>query len=340
MDDRVGPLDRSASSGHSGWRSFPSGARRSEEHAGTLIGIAAYLLWGLFPIYFHALEPASALEILANRILWSLVVVVAILALRSDWSWIRPFLRDRRQVLQVTAAAVLIAVNWLTYVWAVGQDRVIEASLGYFINPLVTVGLGVLVLREKLSRLQWAAVALGASSVIVIGVAYGAFPFISVTLALSFAGYGFIKKTVHLGPLHSLTAETALLVPASVVIMIVLSANGTLEFGRSAGLTVLLISAGAVTAVPLLLFAASARRIPLTLLGLLQYLTPVMQFILAVAVFHEHMGSDQWIGFVIVWVALVVLSIDAVKRSRTNDVEAATVAKAGAGAQGDATMPP
>lgn len=295
---------------------FPSGAKRSEEHAGTLIGIAAYLLWGLFPIYFHALEPASALEILANRILWSLVVVVIILAIRSDWSWIRPFLRDRRQVLQVTAAAVLIAINWLTYVWSVGQDRVIEASLGYFINPLVTVALGVVVLRERLNRLQWTAVTLGAVSVLVVGVAYGRFPFISVTLALSFAGYGFIKKTVHLGPLHSLTAETALLVPASVVILLVLRSNGTLEFGRSAGLTTLLISAGAVTAIPLLLFAASARRIPLTLLGLLQYLTPVMQFLLAVLVFGEHMGTDQWVGFAVVWLALIVLSVDAVRRAR------------------------
>lgn len=296
---------------------LPSGSKRSEEHAGTLIGIAAYLLWGLFPIYFHALEPASALEILANRILWSLVVVLAILVVRSDWSWIRPFLRARRQVLQVTAAALLIAVNWLTYVWAVGQDRVIEASLGYFINPLVTVGLGVVVLREKLSRLQWTAVALGAASVIVVGVAYGRFPFISITLALSFAGYGFIKKTVRLGPLHSLTAETAILVPASIIILLILHSNGTLEFGRSTGLTILLLAAGAVTAIPLLLFAASARRIPLTLLGLLQYMTPVMQFILAVVVFHEHMGADQWIGFTIVWIALIVLTVDGVSRVRS-----------------------
>lgn len=302
---------------------LPSGSKRSEEHAGTLIGIAAYLLWGLFPIYFHSLEPASALEILANRILWSLVVVLVILAFRSDWSWIRPFLRARRQVLQVTAAALLIAINWLTYVWAVGQDRVIEASLGYFINPLMTVGLGVLVLREKLSRLQWTAVALGFASVLVVGIAYGQFPFISVTLAFSFAGYGFIKKTVHLGPLHSLTAETAILVPASIVILLVLRSNGTLEFGRAPGLTLLLLASGIVTAFPLLLFAAAARRIPLTLLGLLQYMTPVMQFILAVAVFGEHMGTDQWIGFAIVWVALIVLSVDAIRRARRTSIESA-----------------
>lgn len=267
-------------------------------------------------MYFHALEPTSALEILAHRILWSLVTVVVVLLFRRDWRWVRGLLQNRRQLAQVTAAALLIAVNWLVYVWSVEQDRVIEASLGYFINPLVTVALGVVVLGEQLSRLQRLAVALGGLSVLVVGVAYGTVPYVSLTLALSFAGYSFIKKTVHLGPLHSLTAETAILAPISLLVLLWLGSRGDLEFGREPSMTTLLLAAGVVTAFPLLLFAAAARRIPLTLLGLLQYLTPAMQFVLAVTVFDEEMDTSRWIGFGIVWLALGVLSTDAVGRLR------------------------
>lgn len=211
---------------------------------------------------------------------------------------------------------MLIAINWLVYVWAVEQDRVVEASLGYFINPLVTVALGVVLLGERLRRLQWIAVGLGVISVAIIGVAYGAFPFVSFTLAISFAGYGFIKKTVHLGPLHSLTAETAALAPVAVGILVFVGTSGSLEFAQDGRLTVLLTASGVITAFPLLLFAASARRIPLTLLGLLQYITPTMQFIIAIAIFHEEMSLDRWVGFGVVWAALVTLSIDAVRHLR------------------------
>ena len=244
------------------------------------------------------------------------MAVAAVLAVKQDWRWTRGLLGNRRQLLQVTAAAILIAINWLVYVWAVEQDRVIEASLGYFINPLVTVALGVVILGEHLSRLQRFAVALGALSVIIVTIAYGAIPYVSLTLAFSFAGYGFIKKTVHLGPLHSLTAETAILTPFALVVLTWMGLHGSLEFGKSPRLTVLLLAAGVVTAFPLLLFAAAARRIPLTLLGLLQYLTPAMQFVLAILVFKEHMDTSRWIGFGIVWMALAVLSADAIHRIR------------------------
>ena len=208
--------------------------------------------------------------------------------------------------------------------WAVEQGRVLEASLGYFINPLVTVALGVVVLGERLSRLQLVAVGLGAVSVLVLAVAYGSFPFISVTLAFSFAGYGFIKKTVHLGPLHSLTAETAVLVPVATAALVWVGRNEGLKFANDGRLSVLLAAAGVVTAFPLLLFAASAKRIPLTLLGLLQYITPSMQFIAAVAIFDEEMSPDRWVGFGIIWIALMVLSTDAFRQMRTGPLDVTT----------------
>ncbi|HTN99516.1 MAG TPA: EamA family transporter RarD, partial [Microthrixaceae bacterium] len=250
---------------------------------------------------------------------WSLVVVVLALTARRDWKWVRPFFADRSQVLELLAAAVLIAVNWLVYVWAVEQERVLEASLGYFINPLVTVGLGVALLGERLRPLQWVAVALGAAAVLVIAIAYGSVPFISLTLAFSFAGYGYIKKRVSLNPLRSLTAETAALSPVALAVILYLSATGSMEFGSgSLSLSTLLALSGLVTAIPLILFAASARRIPLTLLGLLQYLTPVMQFLCAVFVFHESMATARWIGFGLVWAALGLLSLDSIGHYRNS----------------------
>lgn len=289
----------------------------SEARIGALVGIAAYTIWGFFPIYFHALEPTSAIEVLSHRIVWSLLVVGLALLVRKDWSWVGPFLADRAQVLELLAAAVLIAINWLVYVWTVEQSRVLEAALGYFINPLVTVGMGVVLLRERLRTLQWAAVALGATAVLVISVAYGSFPWISLTLAFSFASYGYMKKRISLSPLRSLSAETAALTPVAMVVIIYLSATGSLEFGSGRlSLSILLALSGVVTAVPLILFAASARRIPLTLLGLLQYLTPVMQFLCAVFIFHESMPATRWIGFALVWAALAMLSLDSILHYR------------------------
>lgn len=290
---------------------------RSEQRIGVLAGVAAYGIWGVFPLYFHLLAPTSPLEILCHRILWSLVVMVAVLTWRRDGAWIRPLLADRRRILELAVAAVLIATNWFVYVWAVEQDRVVDAALGYFINPLVTVTLGVVVLGERLRRLQWIAVGLGTLAVVVIAVGYGQFPTVALTLAFSFAGYGFLKKRITLTPAQSLTVETAVLAPVAVLAMgYLVATDGTVFATEGWGLSVLLATTGVVTAVPLVLFAASARRIPLTMLGLLQYLTPTLQFLCGAFVFDESMPAERWAGFALVWVALMFMSADALRQLR------------------------
>lgn len=292
---------------------------RRDQRLGIIAGIAAYGIWGFFPIYFHLLAPAGPVEILCHRILWSLAVMVVVLVWRRDGGWIRPLLRQPRQLAELALAAVLIAVNWLLYVWAVEQNRVVDAALGYFINPLVTVMLAVILLGERLRRLQWIAVGLGAVAVAVIAVGYGEVPYIALALAFSFAGYGFLKKRVALTPVQSLATETAILAPAAAIAMLVLAGNGDLEFGKDLGLSMLLATTGLVTAVPLVLFAASARRIPLTMLGLLQYLTPTLQFLCAVFIFNEPMPAERWVGFALVWAALMCMSADAVSRLRSGE---------------------
>jgi len=296
----------------------PPANGRSEARTGILAGVAAYAIWGTFPIYFHLLEPAGPLEILCHRILWSLVVMLVVVTFRRDWAWIRPLLSERRRLLELAVAAVLIATNWLLYVWAVEQDRVVDAALGYFINPLVTVTLGVVVLGERLRRAQWIAVALGALAVVVIAVGYGQFPTVALTLAFSFAGYGFLKKRITLTPVQSLTGETAILAPFAVVALgYVIATDGTAFATEGWGLSALLATTGIVTALPLVLFAASARRIPLTVLGLLQYLTPSLQFLCGVFVFHESMPAERWAGFALVWIALMFMSADALHQLRS-----------------------
>jgi chloramphenicol-sensitive protein RarD len=290
-----------------------------ELRLGIVAGVAAYGIWGFFPIYFHLLSPAGPVEILCHRILWSLVVMAAALTWRRDFGWIRPLLGRPRQLAELALAAVLIAVNWLIYVWAVEQDRVVDAALGYFINPLVTVMLAVVLLGERLRRLQWVAVGLGGVAVAVIAVGYGEVPYVALALAFSFAGYGFLKKRVTITPAQSLSAETAILAPAAAVAMVVLAQGNGIEFGSDPKLSLLLATSGLVTAVPLVFFAASARRIPLTMLGLLQYLTPTLQFLCGVFVFQEPMSSSRWVGFALVWVALMCMSFDAVRSLRSGE---------------------
>ncbi len=288
---------------------------------GVLAGIAAYGIWGLFPLYFHQLAPASALEVLSHRILWSLLVVAAILGRERDLAWWRTIRSSPQVMLRSAAAAVLIGTNWLVYIWAVEQGNVLEAALGYFVNPLVTVLLGVVLLGERLRRTQWWAVGLGGAAVVVLTAAYGRVPWVALVLAFSFASYGFLKKQIPLTAPQSLAAETAILTPLALVVLTVLEINGTAMFGQSdIGHTALLAAAGPVTAIPLMLFASAARRIPLTLLGLLQYLTPTGQFLLAVFVFHEELSTARWVGFVLVWVALMVLSADLVRQLRIRQV--------------------
>ena len=298
----------------------------SELRAGTLAGVAAYALWGSFPLYFRALEPTGALEVLAHRILWSLVVVGLVLLVRRRHRWLAALRRDRAVLAQLALAAVLIALNWLVYVWAVAADRVVDAALGYFVNPLVTVALGVVVLGERLRRMQWVAVALGAASVLVITVGYGRVPWVSFVLAGSFAGYGFLKRRIPLRALESLAAETALLAPVAAVLLVLVARRpdgpaelfgGGIRFGNDGwGTTALLATTGVVTATPLTLFAVAARRIPLSLLGLLQYLTPACQFLIGVLVFREDMPPERLAGFLLVWLALALLSADALRTYR------------------------
>lgn len=292
------------------------------ERRGVALGLAAYLLWGSFPLYFPLLAPAGAVEVLIHRVLWTLVVcAVALTALglarRRAWQPVLALTARPRTLVLLAVAAVVIALNWGVYIYAVLSQHVVEASLGYFINPLVTVGLAVVILGERLRRLQWAAVAVGVVAVVVITVDYGRPPWISLVLALSFGTYGLMKKKLggaggaQLSALTSLTAETLILAPVALVALLMIEASGAGTFSHDAPWhPLLLASAGIVTAVPLLLFAGAAARVPLTTTGLLQYITPTVQLILAVTVFHEAMPASRWVGFALVWVALVLLTTD------------------------------
>lgn len=290
-----------------------------ELRRGTLYGFLAYGIWGLFPLYFAALAPAGAWEILAHRILWTLAVCAVVLVAVRDLSWVRPLVRNRRLLGGITAAAVLIAANWVVYVLAVLTGRTYEAALGYFLNPVVTVALGVLVLGERLRPLQWTAVGIGALASVYLAIGGGVVPWIPLVLAFSFGLYGLTKKKVgvSLQAMHSLAAETAVLAPVAVVVLLVLSAQGATTFTRDGGAhTALLVLAGIVTAVPLLMFAAAARRIPLVTVGLIQFITPVLQLAVGVLLLGEHVSGALWVGFGIVWVALVLLSVDSLRHAR------------------------
>lgn len=284
-----------------------------ELRRGTVFGFLAYAIWGVFPLYFHALRPAGAWEILAHRILWTLLLCAVVLLVRRDLSWTRQLLARPRLALGVAVAALLIGANWVIYVAAVLSGHTTEAALGYFLNPIVTVALGVVVLRERLRPLQWAAVGIGAVAGIYLSAVGGQFPLVALSLACSFAGYGLVKKKLgaSLDAMHSLAAETAVLFPVAVVLLGFLVVRGettfTLEPPVHPGL---LLAAGVVTAVPLLLFAAAARRIPLTTVGLLQFVTPVLQLLCGVLLLDEHMSTARWTGFGIVWVALLLLTVD------------------------------
>ncbi|MFE1551462.1 EamA family transporter RarD [Streptomyces sp. NPDC058718] len=318
----------------------------SEGRAGLLYGIGAYGMWGLVPLFWPLLKPAGAVEILAHRMVWSLVFVgLALLALRR-WSWIPELARSPRKLALITVAAAVISVNWGLYIWSVNAGKVVEASLGYFINPLVTIALGVLVLKERLRPAQWAAVGVGFAAVLVLAIGYGQPPWISLTLAFSFAIYGLVKKKLNLGGLESLAAETAVLFLPALGYLIWLGAQGTLAFGsEGAGHAALLASTGIVTAVPLVCFGAAAIRVPLSTLGLLQYLAPTFQFLLGVLYFHEAMPPERWAGFSLVWLALTLLTWDALRtarRSRAAMAEAvAAAATTGAATEvGAAAQPP
>lgn len=294
-----------------------------ETTAGILFGIGAYGLWGLLPLYFFVLMPAGAVEIVANRVVWSLVFCALLITATRSWSPLAQALRNRAVFGSLALAAFLIAVNWLTYTYGVTTGQAVEASLGYFINPLVSVLLGVFVLKERLRPLQWTAVGIGFVAVGVLTYSYGKLPWIALTLAFSFGLYGFVKKRVgsRVDAVTSLTVESMVLAPFAAATMAYLAAAGTATLtAQGPGHFWLLLASGVITAVPLLFFGASARRLPLTTIGLLQYFAPVLQFILALVVFREAMTLDRWIGFGVVWVALLVLTVDMVRTARKASV--------------------
>lgn len=291
----------------------------SRDGRGAAFGLGAYVLWGAFPLFFKLLEGSGAFEIVLHRVLWSLLVCLVVVTALRQWADLVVVLRTRRAVVMLGAAAVFLAVNWGVYIYAVNADHVVEASLGYFVNPLVTVLLGVVVLRERLRPAQWVAVGLGAVAVAVLTVDYGRPPVIALTLAATFGMYGLLKNRVgvSVGALPSLTTETLVLAPVAAVALVALEVSGAGTFSDDApwrGL--LLASAGVVTVVPLLLFAAAARRVPLSTMGLLQYVTPVLQLLCGVVVFGETMPASRWVGFAIVWAALVVLTLDSLRSAR------------------------
>ncbi|GAA3524390.1 EamA family transporter RarD [Aeromicrobium panaciterrae] len=292
-----------------------------------ILGASAYLCWGFFPLYWPLLDPAGSLEVLAHRFVWSMAFVLIAIAILGRWSRFVAIARDRRMMVILTFASITIAVNWGVFIYGVTNDHVIETSLGYFINPLVTVLLGVFVLKETLRPAQWAAVAIGALAVVVLAVDYGRPPWIALAVACTFAAYGFLKKKANLGAFEGLGMETLILFPVALTFLIALQARGDLAFGHEGpGNVALLMGTGVVTAIPLLLFGAAATRLSLTTIGLLQYLGPVLQFIFGLTIFDEDMTGARWIGFVLVWLALVIFSTDMLRsRRRTLKTEPAPI---------------
>lgn len=293
--------------------------QRQLDSRGLLIAVSAYLLWGAFPLYFALLKAAQPLEIVAHRVAWTFVFCLVGIAVLRGWSQLRAVFANRRLFTALVGAGVLVTVNWLIYVWAVLNDHVVDAALGYFVNPLATVTLAVLVLHERLRPAQTVALAVGAAAVVVIAVGNGQVPWVALLLALTFSLYSLAKNRVggHVTPLVGLATETALLTPIAGVYLAWLQVIGVGTLvSHGVGHTLALVSTGAVTAIPLLLFAAAAGRIPLSMLGLIQYLTPVIQFGIGVWINHEVMPPARWIGFGLVWVALVVLTGDSLRAAR------------------------
>ncbi|HWT22949.1 MAG TPA: EamA family transporter RarD [Solirubrobacteraceae bacterium] len=287
----------------------------SPSRSGTFAAVGGYLMWGLFPLYWPLLEPALPVEILAHRVVWSLAFLLALLALTSGFAWLRRL--SRRAAGLLALAAALVSVNWGVYIYGVNSEHVVETSLGYFINPLVTVVLAMVFLHERLRRRQGIALAVAAAGVLVLTVDYGRVPWIALTLACSFGLYGLVKKRAGVDGMRSLAVETAVLVLPAVAYLAWLGGSGRGTFTtEGAGHTALLVGAGVVTALPLMLFGAAAIRIRLSTLGLLQYLTPTIQFLIGVLFYGEPMPPTRLAGFVLVWVALLLFMLDALGASR------------------------
>jgi chloramphenicol-sensitive protein RarD len=274
-------------------------------------GLSAYILWGFFPIYWKLLHNVPALQVIGHRITWSFILLIIVILATKQWKNFRSAALEPKTIAIYSIAAVLLSINWLIYVWGVNAGFIVETSLGYFINPLISVLLGVLFLREKLRTMQWIPIGLAAAGVIYLTVTYGRLPWIALSLAVSFGIYGLVKKLAPLGSLYGLTLETALVFPIALVYLAFVGFSGTGSFLQEGALTdILLIGTGAVTSIPLLMFASAARQIPLTMIGVLQYVAPTLQFLIGVFLYHEPFDQSRLIGFGLVWLALIIFWVE------------------------------
>ena len=284
---------------------------------GLLFGVSAYLIWGLLPLYWQLVEDAGAYEILAHRGIWSLLLCVFLLAVRKQIKSAFQMVRASRTLSLLLLASGLLTLNWGVYIWSVTVDRVVEAALGYYITPLINVTFGVLLLRERLRPLQWIAVGIASIGVLILTVGYGALPWIALVLSTSWGSYSLIKKSLNLGALETLSVETLFAFLPNLIFLFVIEANGTALFGKSLGSSLLLFGAGAATVIPLLLFNGSTTRLPLSTVGLLQYITPTIMFFIGIFINNEDVSLTKLVGFVFIWLALAVLSRDLYRSSRT-----------------------
>jgi len=286
---------------------------------GLLFGISAYIIWGLLPLYWKLVEEAGAYEILAHRGIWSLLICISLLALRKQLKSAYVMVRSSRTLSLLFLASGLLTINWGVYIWSVTVNRVVEAALGYYITPLINVTFGVLLLREKLRPAQWIAVTLAAAGVVILTLGYGSLPWIALVLAISWGSYSLIKKSLNLGALETLSLETLFAFLPNLVFLFIIQGNGSAEFGSTWTISLLLFGAGAATVIPLLLFNGSTTRLPLSTVGLLQYITPTIMFFIGILVNNEDISMTKVIGFAFIWLALAVLSRDLYRSSRPLD---------------------
>ena len=286
---------------------------------GLLFGVSAYIIWGLLPLYWKLVEEAGAYEILAHRGIWSLLICLSLLALRKQLKSAYKMVRSSRTLSLLFLASGLLTINWGVYIWSVTVNRVVEAALGYYITPLINVTFGVLLLREKLRPAQWIAVALAAAGVVILTLGYGSLPWIALVLAISWGSYSLIKKSLNLGALETLSLETLFAFLPNLVFLLIIESNGSAEFGSTWSISILLFGAGAATVIPLLLFNGSTTRLPLSTVGLLQYITPTIMFFIGIYINNEDISTTKVLGFAFIWLALAVLSRDLYRSSRPLD---------------------
>ena len=291
----------------------------NKQKLGLVYGVSAYVLWGLFPLYWPLLQPANPLEIVSHRAVWTMIFCIIVLAVTHALKSTLATFKRPKVAVKLLTTTILISINWLVYIWATNNGHVVEASLGYYINPLIIIAFGVILLKEKMRWLQWAAVSIATVGVIILTVDYGRLPWVALALALSWGTYGLVKKQLGLGALEGLAIETMISFIPYCGYLIFIGAKGDGQFGHGVGLTTLLMSAGAITAIPLLLFNGSTNRLPYSTIGLLQYITPTLQFSIGVWVNHEAMPTARWVGFIFIWLALMTLAGDLIKSSRTVD---------------------